>query len=97
MEDGGFLTEDTYRGEKDDPDTQNLYGYCSGDPVNYVDPSGHGRENRMVENVGKLRACTDGNIKNKYGIGVIENRNNGDYAAWKMKIKSVTAYVTIRS
>ena len=40
-EDGGFLTEDTYRGEKDDLDSQNLYGYCSGNPVNYVDPSGH--------------------------------------------------------
>ena len=40
-EDGGFLTEDTYRGETDEPDTQNLYVYCADNPVNYVDPSGH--------------------------------------------------------
>ncbi|MDD4371227.1 MAG: DUF4474 domain-containing protein, partial [Anaerostipes sp.] len=40
-EDGRFLTEDTYRGESTEPDTQNLYAYCAGNPVNYVDPSGH--------------------------------------------------------
>ena len=40
-EDGRFLTEDTYRGETNEPDTQNLYNYCADNPVNYVDPSGH--------------------------------------------------------
>ena len=39
--DGRFLTEDSYRGEKDRPDTQHLYIYCANNPVNYVDPSGH--------------------------------------------------------
>ena len=36
-----FLTEDTYRGEKDDPLSLNLYGYCAGNPMKYADPSGH--------------------------------------------------------
>ena len=40
-EDGRFVTEDTYRGETNEPDSQNLYAYCAGNPVNYVDPSGH--------------------------------------------------------
>ena len=40
-EDGRFLTEDTYHGENDKPDTQHLYVYCVNNPVNYVDPSGH--------------------------------------------------------
>jgi RHS repeat-associated protein len=40
-EDGRFLTEDTYHGENDKPDTQYLYVYCANNPVNYVDPSGH--------------------------------------------------------
>ena len=40
-EDGRFVTEDTYRGETNEPDTQNLYAYCADNPVNYVDPSGH--------------------------------------------------------
>ena len=40
-EDGRFVTEDSYRGEIDDPDTWHLYVYCSNDPIGYVDPSGH--------------------------------------------------------
>ena len=40
-EDGRFLTEDTYRGETNEPDTWHLYAYCANNPVNYTDPSGH--------------------------------------------------------
>jgi len=40
-ETGRFLTEDTYRGELEEPDTLHLYVYCKNNPVNYVDPSGH--------------------------------------------------------
>ncbi len=36
-----FLTEDTYRGSENDPNTLHLYAYCANNPVNYVDPSGH--------------------------------------------------------
>ena len=32
---------DTYRGEFEESLSLNLYSYCSGNPVNYVDPSGH--------------------------------------------------------
>ena len=39
--DGRFLTQDTYRGEDTQANTWNLYSYCGGNPVNYVDPSGH--------------------------------------------------------
>jgi RHS repeat-associated protein len=39
--DARFMTQDTYRGENTDPETLNLYGYCAGNPINYVDPSGH--------------------------------------------------------
>ena len=41
--DGRFLTQDPYRGSNDQPDTWHLYGYCAGDPVNWIDPSGHRR------------------------------------------------------
>ena len=40
-EDGRFVTQDTYRGEKDKPETLHLYVYCANNPINYVDPSGH--------------------------------------------------------
>lgn len=38
---GRFISQDTYRGERDDAGTWHLYAYCANDPVNYVDPSGH--------------------------------------------------------
>ena len=52
-EDGGFLTEDTYRGETDEPDTQNLYVYCANNPVNYVDPSGH-KKSKTIDITGEF-------------------------------------------
>ena len=42
-DDGVFFSQDTYRGEDTEPATWNLYGYCAGNPIKYVDPSGHGR------------------------------------------------------
>lgn len=36
-----FITQDSYRGKQKDYDTWNLYAYCGGNPINYVNPSGH--------------------------------------------------------
>jgi len=36
-----FLTEDTYRGDPNDPLSLNLYTYCNSEPMMYTDPSGH--------------------------------------------------------
>jgi RHS repeat-associated protein len=36
-----FLSEDTVRGEYDNPGSLNLYAYCENDPINYIDSSGH--------------------------------------------------------
>jgi RHS repeat-associated protein len=38
---GRFISEDSYWGEEENPASLNLYTYCSNDPVNYIDPSGH--------------------------------------------------------
>lgn len=38
---GRFLTKDTWKGESTDPQTLNRYSYALGDPINFVDHSGH--------------------------------------------------------
>ncbi len=40
-EDARFITQDTYRGEVNNPSSLHLYAYCANNPINYVDPSGH--------------------------------------------------------
>ena len=40
-EDGVFMSQDTYRGTGTDVGSWNLYGYCEGNPISYIDPSGH--------------------------------------------------------
>lgn len=36
-----FMSEDTYRGQKNDPLSLNLYSYVSNNPVRYLDPKEH--------------------------------------------------------
>ncbi len=38
---GRFLSEDTYIGQATDPLSLNLYTYCSNNPINFTDPTGH--------------------------------------------------------
>ncbi len=38
---GRFISQDSYRGEINNPLSLNLYGYCNGNPVNQVDEDGH--------------------------------------------------------
>ncbi len=38
---GRFITEDSYRGQANDPLSLNLYTYAQNNPVYYTDPSGH--------------------------------------------------------
>ena len=38
---GRFTSQDSYRGERDEPWTWHLYAYCVNDPLNKTDPSGH--------------------------------------------------------
>ena len=40
-EDARFITQDTYRGEINEPSSLHLYAYCANNPINYIDPSGH--------------------------------------------------------
>jgi len=64
---GRFITRDTYRGEINEPSSLHLYAYCANDPINYVDPSGHGKISIMRSMVKKaFKKCT---LKNLYKVG----------------------------
>ncbi|WP_083900098.1 glycohydrolase toxin TNT-related protein [Orenia marismortui] len=41
---GRFTREDTYKGELDDPQSQNVYIYVLANPLRYIDPTGHWNE-----------------------------------------------------
>jgi RHS repeat-associated protein len=36
-----FISEDSYRGDPNDPLSLNLYTYCHNNPIKYYDPTGH--------------------------------------------------------
>ena len=38
---GRFISQDSFRGEMNDPGQWHLYAYCANNPINYTDPSGH--------------------------------------------------------
>ena len=40
-QDGVFLTQDSFRGEFTEPITWSRHGYCAGNPINYIDSTGH--------------------------------------------------------
>lgn len=58
---GRFITEDTYRGESEDPLSLNLYTYVLNNPLIYWDPTGHweqGDKDLNVEAQAKIIALT---------------------------------------
>lgn len=67
-DEGVFLSQDTYRGSETNAATWNLYGYCAGNPVNYVDPSGHWVVGLYIE---LQAACVLGGVLN-FGVNANE-------------------------
>ena len=49
-EDARFITQDTYRGEHSEPSSLHLYDYCTNNPINYVDPTGHSPVSSLTVN-----------------------------------------------
>ncbi|MGB4492808.1 MAG: RHS repeat-associated core domain-containing protein, partial [Halanaerobiales bacterium] len=51
---GRFITEDSYPGEMENPQTQNLYVYVMNNPMKYVDPTGNFSEDEIERINSKL-------------------------------------------
>ncbi len=69
-----FITEDTYRGQKNDPLSLNLYTYCHNSPIMYTDPSGHsikkgdtGKNVAAIQRTLKAEGYYTGAIDGKFG------------------------------
>lgn len=86
-DDSRFITKDTYRGELDQPDTQNLYMYCYGNPINNIDISGHTYKNIKTKTI-----KTKSYYKSDYAIfpikesGKIQLYTDGGVFSDKVKI-----------
>ena len=44
-----FISEDTYRGDANDPLSLNLYTYCFSNPIRYWDPTGHRAQGELIK------------------------------------------------
>lgn len=78
-ENGRFISQDTYRGELNDPGQWHLYTYCANNPINYVDPSGHKTYNIKS----KLNAEMKKNAKWLYNYAVEQKTKNSKYLQHK--------------
>ena len=74
---GRFISQDTYRGERDDTGTWHLYAYCANDPVNYVDPSGHKKITIGIDVTNKLNRLMLKNAKWLYNYASSMNKRYG--------------------
>ncbi len=67
-----FLQEDTYRGDRNDPLSLNLYTYCHNEPMMYTDPTGHLRQGDILQNGSKnsdVKKLQQALVKAGYSVG----------------------------
>ena len=83
LDNGRFVSQDSYRGELDDPGQWHLYAYCANNPINYIDPSGHASKNIVNES-------TNISMK-KSGVTIKMNKLKWKRNKKKKKIKVSTS------
>ena len=57
---GRFIAEDTYSGEINNPQSQNLYVYVMNNPLRYIGPTGHMATPVLHDGGGSGRKCSTG-------------------------------------
>jgi RHS repeat-associated protein len=72
---GRFLSRDTWRGDANRPLSFNRWGYGYGNPVNFVDPTGHIKEGPQAEKadliVAKLHNIYNVRIRKDWGYRLV--------------------------
>ena len=96
---GRFTSEDTYRGEPNDPLTLNLYTYCVNNPVRYSDSTGNAIEDATRWLVRKIlafssfvQATQDGEYSNLFYLGGFVRDTSGIYHARQDAIQQIFGY-----
>ena len=81
-EDGRFISQDSFRGEVNDPGQWHLYAYCSNNPINYVDPSGH-QARRMLFVLGYRISKWEHYMRNRYNTNIPKTKKIAEDRGWK--------------
>jgi RHS repeat-associated protein len=78
---GRFISEDTYKGQIDNPQTLNLYTYVQNNPLKYSDPSGHMAVERLNTYLSEYIGgqYTDEQLVKAV---ILENGENGIYTSF---------------
>ncbi|WP_429839804.1 RHS repeat domain-containing protein [Brevibacillus laterosporus] len=95
--DGRFITEDTYKGQVDNPLSLNRYTYVSNNPFRYADPSGHiptpMEAAEMAGHIYSQSGDFSGGWKFNYAINGGDNMVMGVYS--RVKANGTTEYALV--
>ena len=72
-----FTQEDTYKGDYKDPISLNAYAFCSNDPINNIDPSGHKSISKAAKKVVKNVAKSVKKVTSSSGKSTGNNSSSG--------------------
>ncbi|PPA86076.1 hypothetical protein C4A75_05600 [Brevibacillus laterosporus] len=81
--DGSFITEDTYKGQVDNPLSLNRYTYVKNNPLRYIDPTG-----QWEQNIGANWVINE--AKNKWALAQTE----GERKYWSNYANDIRAKMT---
>ena len=93
---GRFISEDSYWGEDTNPLSLNLYTYCSNDPIQFTDPTGHwqsGDENLSTQARVEISRLTD----LYYAAKTTEKKKAASEAASKIRSNEANQTSTTQS
>ena len=82
---GRFISADSYRGEEEQPLSQNLFVYALNNPVNYVDPTGH-MSWWQVDDLAMGMISSLGSIKDLFSWSTLDTLWDTIKAIFKKKI-----------